>query len=145
MSSTPTLLSNSRLRSKSMQSQTPAASSSSHVALRGSARELLPNSRPAGPVDSSEIASLTVRVRSGGDIADLKRAVGDLYAQPLDRRNYLSKAELAEKYGQQYNLVVSHRSAAERSLVLTGKLGDLLRAFPANVHMFHHSRGTYRG
>jgi len=45
----------------------------------------------------------------------------------------------------QHNLVVSHRSAAERSIVLTGKLGDLLNAFHADVHMFHHSSGTYRG
>jgi kumamolisin len=141
-----------------MRSHTPATSSSSHVALRGSVRELLPNSRPAGPVDASEIASVTVRVRSGGEIADLEQTVKDIYAQPLDKRDYLSKQELADKYGsraddldavehfaQQHNLVVSHRSAAERSLVLTGKLGDLLRAFPANVHMYHHSRGTYRG
>jgi kumamolisin len=135
-----------------------AVSAASHVPLRGSARELLPNSRPAGPVDPSEIASITVRVRSGGDIGDLERTVEKLYAQPLDTRRYLSQDELAEKYGaraddldavehfaQQHNLVVSNRSAAERSLVLTGKLGDLLRAFPADVHMFHHSRGTYRG
>ena len=50
-----------------------------------------------------------------------------------------------EHYAQQHNLVVSHRSAAERTLVLTGKLGDLLNAFHADVHIFHHSTGTYRG
>src|SRR5437870_4325273 len=142
-----------------MESQRPqAASSPSHVPLQGSVRELLPNSRPAGGIDPSEIASITVRTRAGGDIADLEQTVRDLYAHPLDQRNYLSKPELEEKYGaraddldaiehfaQQHNLVISHRSAAERSLVLTGKLADLLRAFPADLHMFHHASGTYRG
>jgi kumamolisin len=81
-----------------------------------------------------------------------------MYAKPVGDRAYLSKAELAERHGaipedfdaierfaQQHNLFVSHRSTAERSLVLTGKLGDLLNAFPADVHMFHHSSGEYRG
>jgi kumamolisin len=121
-------------------------------------RELLPNSRPAGPIDPSETVSITVRTRAGGDVADLEKAVHDLYAQPVDKRQYMSRSELAEKYGaraedfdaiehfaQQHNLMVSHRNAAERSLVLTGKLGDLLNAFPADLHMFHHSSGTYRG
>lgn len=50
-----------------------------------------------------------------------------------------------EQFGQRHNLVVSHRNAAERSLVLTGKLKDLTNAFHADLHMFHHARGTYRG
>ena len=42
-----------------------------YVPLPGSKRALLPNSRLAGPVDTSEIASITVRVRSAGDPAAL--------------------------------------------------------------------------
>ncbi len=41
--------------------------------------------------------------------------------------------------------MVVHRSAAERSIVIKGKLNDLLAAFPADVRMYHHSTGTYRG
>ena len=37
------------------------------------------------------------------------------------------------------------RSAAQRLLVLRGILGDLLKVFPAQVHRYHHSQGTYRG
>ena len=38
-----------------------------------------------------------------------------------------------------------HRDAATRSVVLHGQLGDLLAAFPADLKLYHHARGTYRG
>jgi kumamolisin len=53
--------------------------------------------------------------------------------------------DLVEQFAHQHNLVVAHRSAAERSIVLKGTVGDLLKAFPADVSMYHHSSGTYRG
>jgi kumamolisin len=130
----------------------------SYVPLPGSERELLPNSRPAGSVDPEEITSVTVRVRPSGRPEELESKVQAIYNQPLKERQYLSHEELREQHGArsedldtieqfalQHDLVVSHRSAAERSLVLTGKLSDLLNAFHADVHIFHHSSGTYRG
>src|SRR5271154_2943921 len=129
-----------------------------YVPLPGSKRSLLPNSRPAGPVDPSEIASLTVRVRSTGDTAALAKRVYDQASQPLASRTYLTREELAAQHGaskddldkieafaQKHNLFVVHRSGAERSIVLRGKLSDLLAAFPADVQIYHHSTGTYRG
>src|SRR5277367_5831312 len=129
-----------------------------YVPLPGSKRSLLPNSRPAGPVDPSEIASLTVRVRSSGDTAALAKRVYDQASQPLASRTYLTREELAAQHGaskddldkiealaQKHNLFVVHRNAAERSIVLRGKLSDLLAAFPADVQIYHHSTGTYRG
>jgi kumamolisin len=129
-----------------------------YVPLPGSQRTLLPNSRPAGPVDPSEIASVTVRVRSVGDPAALARQVYDLASQKLGQRNYLTHEQLEQQHGarpedldliehfaQQHNLMVVHRSAAERSVVLKGKLGDLLAAFHADVRLYHHASGTYRG
>ncbi len=126
--------------------------------LRGSNRMLLPNSRSAGPVDLSLVQSITVRVRAIGDIASLERAVYEQSSLPLEKRAYMTREELAkehgaresdldlvERYAQQHNLLISHRSAAERSIVLAGKLGNLLKAFPANVRMYHHANGTYRG
>jgi kumamolisin len=53
--------------------------------------------------------------------------------------------DLVEQFAHQHNLVVAHRSAAERSIVLKGTVGDLLKAFPADISMYHHSTGTYRG
>jgi kumamolisin len=129
-----------------------------YVPLAGSARELLPDSRAAGSIDASEVTSVTVRVRSAADPADLEQKVRALHDQPLQNREYFSREALAaqhgaraddldgiERFAQQHNLMVSRRNAAERTLVLTGALGDLLSAFHADLHMFHHSSGTYRG
>ncbi len=131
---------------------------SGFVTLPGSKRLLLPNSRPAGPIDPSQIETITVRVRSAGDPAALEKTVNEQSKLPPKDRTYLTREELAQKLGasaadldlveqlaQQHNLVVVHRSAAERSIVLRGKLGDLLNAFPADVQLYHHSSGTYRG
>jgi kumamolisin len=129
-----------------------------YVPLPGSGRTLLPDSRPAGPIDPSEIASLTVRVRSVGDPKKLVNKAYDLAGKPLTKRTYLTHAELEKQHGakqedfdkiehfaQEHDLMVVHRSAAERSLVLKGKLGDLLAAFHADVQIYHHATGTYRG
>jgi len=128
------------------------------VPLAGSRRDLLPGSRPTGSVDPREIVSVTVRVRSAGDPAQLERHVRELYEKPLAAREYLTYEALAERHGaraadldaveryaQRHNLFVSHRSAARRSLTLTGQLGDLLDAFHADLHMYDHAGGPYRG
>ena len=128
------------------------------VTLPGSKRTLLPNSRPAGPIDPTEIASLTVRTRSAGDVAALEKRVHQQSREPLAKRTYLTREELARGHGakpedldlveqlaHEHDLVVVHRNAAERSIVLRGKLGNLLSLFPADVQMYHHSSGTYRG
>lgn len=128
------------------------------VSLPGSKRTPLSNSRLAGPVDRSEPATLTVRVRSIGDLEQLEKSVYEESARPLAERKYLTREQLAQRYGadphdldqieeyaHEHDLVVVHRSAAERSVVLKGKLGDLLDAFPADVQIYHHAAGSYRG
>ena len=128
------------------------------VTLHGSQRRPLPNSRAAGPVDPTEVTSVTIRLRPVNDLADLAATVERLYARPLAKRTYLTREELTHRHGarredldavehfaQRHNLTVSHRSAAQRSLTLTGQLGDILSAFPAKLAMFDHSTGTYRG
>jgi len=129
-----------------------------YVPLPGSKRVLLPNSRAAGPIDPSAIASVTVRVRSAGDPESLAKKAYELASTPMAERKYLTHEELEKQHGaaqedldtiehfaEEHDLTVVHRSAAERSLVLKGKLGDLLAAFHADVQIYHHAAGTYRG
>jgi kumamolisin len=129
-----------------------------YVSLPGSKRTLLPNSRPAGPINRSEVASVTVRVRSAGDPETLAKKAYDLANLPLAERKYLTHEDLEKQHGasqedldkiehfaQEHDLTVVHRSAAERSVVLKGKLGDLLAAFHADVQIYHHATGSYRG
>jgi len=70
-----------------------------YVPLPGSRRTLLPNSRPAGPIDPSTIATVTVRVRSAGDMAALEEAVKAQGGQRPTERTYLSDEQLAREYG----------------------------------------------
>ncbi|HEX3760086.1 MAG TPA: S53 family serine peptidase [Kofleriaceae bacterium] len=129
-----------------------------YVPLNGSKRELLPNSHAAGALDLSEIVSLTIRVRSVGDPATLVELARELGRTPVAERRYLTHAELADQHGAaeadldavvgfagRHKLTVVRRSAVERSVVVKGQLRDLLAAFPAEVGMYHHSTGTYRG
>jgi kumamolisin len=131
---------------------------SKYVKLPGSTRKLLPNSRPAGPIDITDQASLTVHVRPQADFGRLEEMVKKQSSQPLSKRTYLSRDELADRYGasaedldlveqlaQKHDLMVVHRSARERSIVLKGSLGDLLNAFPADVKQYSHANGSYRG
>ncbi len=128
------------------------------VPLVGSKRTLLSNSRPVGSVDKTEITSLTIHVRSSGDLRELESQVYDQSILPLDERRYLTHADFETQYGassadmdlieklaQEHDLMIAHRSLSERSIVVVGSLGDLLDAFPADVRMYHHSTGTYRG
>ena len=127
------------------------------IPLAGSRHQPLAQSRPAGPLDSSEVISITVRTRPASSDNDLERKVAEIYSQPIASREYVAPEEIAtehgadphdldliETYAQKHNLVVSHRSEAERSLVLTGKLADLISAFPADLHLVHHSTGSFR-
>ena len=128
------------------------------VTLPGSQRKPLANSRAAGPADPAEITNITVRLCPVNALDALAASVEKIYARPLAKRTYLTRDELARRHGarredlnaiehfaQRHNLAVSHRSAAQRSLTLTGELGDILAAFPAKLRMFDHSTGTYRG
>ena len=128
------------------------------VPLPGSGRELLPQSRTAGSIDPTEIVNLTIRTRAANNFPDLEAQVLALYQTPLKDRQYFTRAQLVQQFGaraedfnaveqlaQQNNLVVSRRNSAQRTIVLSGRLGDLLNAFKADVHIFHHSTGTYRG
>ena len=129
-----------------------------YVPIRGSARSLLPNSRAAGPVDASEMASLTIRLRSVGDPSSLIDKAYQLGNTPLGQRQYLTHDQLEaahgasatdlntiEQFAQTHNLTVVRRSAGERSVIVRGHLGDLLNAFHADVRIYHHATGTYRG
>jgi len=129
-----------------------------YVPLPGSRRVPLPKSRPAGPVNLKQLASLTLRIRSKGDMEALRKRVYEQADLPPAQRQYLTREELEaqhcadpadmeaiEQVAQQHDLRVAYRSDAERSIVLEGELGNLLDAFPADVQMYHHASGTYRG
>lgn len=129
-----------------------------YVPLAGSEKTLLEHSRPAGRVDLSEIQRLTVRVRSQSTLQALEKIGYDQAALPLGQRKYLTLGELEQHFGasgadldavervaQRHDLRVVRRSRAARSITLEGRMGDLLSTFRADVRLYHHARGSYRG
>ncbi len=128
-----------------------------HVSLSGSSRRRLPHTHLVGLIDRLEMASLTVRVRSRGDLAALEEQVHSQSDQPLAQRRYLSHEEFEQQYGadpadielveqfaQEHGLTAVRRSLGERSITLNGRLGDLVDAFHADVQMVRHSSGISR-
>jgi len=129
-----------------------------HAVLPGSRRSLLPKSEWLHAIEGDEVARLTVRVRSLGDRKELLELVNHVARQPVAKRKYLTHSEFTARYGARrsdldaveklaahFHLRVARRSEAERTIVLEGRLGDLLSAFPAQVAMYRHPSGTYRG
>jgi kumamolisin len=129
-----------------------------YVTLSGSHRLPLPGSRNAGPVDHAQLTRVSVRVRSKGNLADLGKELEEIYRSPLRERAYLSRQSVAERFGaapedlaaieqlaQRHDLRVIGRSGPQRTVMLTGQLGDLLKAFPADLQQYHHPLGAYRG
>ena len=102
--------------------------------------------------------SITVKVRSRGDLSALEEEVYEQAQRPLRERRYLGASDIEERYGAstqdldaveqvaaRHDLLVSRRSPAERTVILSGKLGDVLSMFRANVALYRHAGGTYRG
>lgn len=128
------------------------------VSLPGSRRVVRAGSKSIGPVDKSEVATITILLRSKGDRKKLEQWALEQSEKPINEQSRISKAELAanfgasaedldkvERYAASHNLSVVFRQAASRTICLRGKLRDLLAAFPANVKMYQHTKGSYRG
>jgi kumamolisin len=93
-----------------------------------------------------------------GDSTALNKLVYEQAGLSLGKRMYLTHEELerrfgaakddidaVERYAQRHDLQVVHRSAAERCVVVKGRLSDLVGAFHADLQIYHHAAGTYRG
>jgi kumamolisin len=117
----------------------------SYARLPETKRTVPTNATKTEPGGPSEVAELTIRVRSRGDLKKLEREVYAQAARPLTERRYFSHDELDAKYGarpgdfeviesvaSQHGLAVVRRSSSERSIVLRGQMPDLLKAFPSN-------------
>ncbi|WER50527.1 S53 family peptidase [Cupriavidus sp. WKF15] len=136
----------------------PSGPAAQWVLLKGSTRQLLPNSVPVGAADLNQIIALTVKVRSRGNLAELAEEIKKISAQPLKERTYMSREDLARTYGanaddldkvelyaNKHHLRVAERDEGTRRVVLKGTLRDALSAFRADVQMYQHASGVYRG
>jgi kumamolisin len=131
------------------------SASKRRVPLPGSQRAALPSARAVGPADPTERIEVTVVLRprtSGEGVA------AALSTQPLQTRQYLSRAELAaargaapddvaqvEAFARAHGLEIVETNIARRSVVLAGTVAALSAAFGVELQQYEHPGGTYRG
>jgi len=127
-----------------------------HVALVGSERSPLVGAREVGPANPDERLEVSVRLRSrAGKKPPL---AAEALAQPLEKRKLLTRDQLEKQHGadpasvgkieafaREHGLAVVEASAARRTVVLSGTVSAMNKAFGVELKQFEHPNGTYRG
>jgi len=124
-----------------------------HVSLEGSKKHRLHNAQIAGEVPSGEF-QVTVMVRRQKPLPDAAVSA----KVKLHERNYMSRHDLATKYGaaaadlekvaafaQAHHLRVVEKDAAKRHVILSGTAQNYNQAFGVDLKMYKSAETTYRG
>ena len=126
--------------------------------LPQSERKALRLARVSGPADPAEVARVTVVLRPRSPERELELVRKLSSVRPRDR-TYLSRLEFEREFGSageelvkvrdfaaENSLSVVEESAAKRSVVLSGTVGHLSKAFNVTLARYEHpARGSYRG
>jgi len=124
------------------------------VFIRGSDKRPLPNAKSIGPAPKDERVEVTVRLRPR---TPLPKAA-DLLTPSTTPRQILSHEEFesrhaadpkdiaqVRKFAQANGLLVVRESASRRSVMLSGTVEKLNKAFGVNLQTYNYPTGTYRG
>lgn len=127
------------------------------IALSRPRKLLPPFRRSSAPVDLSQSVELTIVVRSRGSEDEWRELVTELTSGLPRRRRYLTRAEVARKWGaspddlaavqkfaRTLRLKVVSADAFRRSVVVRGSLERLGRAFDVTFRSVAHPLGTFR-
>src|SRR5487761_976903 len=138
--------------------RTPSTSRSEpRVAIPGSDRGTVTGAKPVGKVDPGQRIEITIQLRRRPG-ADLERKVGEMAAQRLDDRQYLTRKELehlggadpsdiasVDAFAHQHNLTVSEVSIPRRTVKLAGTVSDFSKSFGVTLKRFKAGNVSYRG
>jgi len=132
-----------------------------YVPLHGSERVALPGARAVGAANPDERIEVTVRLRSRSPEKIAGKSVvsaGELGAQPVNERQYLSRDEFRQNFGadpadvtkleefaHEHGLAISKVDLAQRTVILTGTVAKFSDAFDVELVRFQHAEGEYRG
>jgi kumamolisin len=126
------------------------------VPLAGSERAPLPGAREIGPANPNEVVDVTIRLRSKSG----KKPVVDAgeFSKPIEKRKILSREEfesqhsadpasiaLVESFASEHGLTVKETSAARRTVILSGTVAEMNKAFGVELKKYKHAAGEYRG
>lgn len=129
------------------------------LAVRGGEPRTLPSPARPSPaaVDLSEVAEVTIVVRSRGTDDEWQQLVAESTRGLPGERRYLTRAELSRKWGASpealetvqswatsHGLKIVSADAFRRCVVVSGTLEQLTRAFGVQLRAIHHPLGTFR-
>ncbi|MFY9949348.1 MAG: S53 family peptidase [Candidatus Sulfotelmatobacter sp.] len=114
--------------------------------VAGSERTPLEGARKIGPANPSENVDVTIRLRPRSPI------------KPTEQRSIVSRKEfeqrhgadpksiaLVESFARAHKLLVKEKSAARRTVILSGPVAAMNQAFGVELNEYEHPGGTYRG
>lgn len=127
-----------------------------HFALAGSERAPLEGAREIGPANPNEMLDVTIRLRSR---AGKKPIVNpDEFTKPVEERTILSRKDFEQRHGadadsiarveafaREHKLIVKEKSAARRTVILSGTVAAMNAAFGVHLKTYEHPSGKYRG
>ncbi len=131
---------------------------SEKINLPKSERAALPGSRRTGPADPNEIVDVTVYTSRRSKAMRLFPNLEELGQTPIPQRRYLTREEFAAMHGaasgdfarvrefaEANGLRVKSENIGARSIVLTGTVAALSRAFEVDLGRYEYLSGAFRG
>lgn len=122
--------------------------------LKGSERAPMPNAQEVGPANPNEQINVTIFLRSRSGTSPITNEEMD---RPLAERNFLSREEFERQHGahpdsiakveafaREFGLTVKEKSAARRTVVLSGTVAAMNQAFGVELKEYRHATGRYR-
>ena len=124
--------------------------------LKGSERTALPGAVAKGRADPRERLEVSVVLRRRGAEALRARvrglASGDRSAERMSREEFARQhgaapADIArvKRFARAHGLAVVQEDAPRRTVILSGTVADMEKAFAVELKVFEHGRGSYRG
>jgi kumamolisin len=124
--------------------------------LAGSERTPLPGAREIGPANPNETVDVTIRLRSRTGKKPIVNS--EEFTKPIEERTILSRKEFEQRHGadpdsiakveafaREHKLKVKEKSAARRTVILSGPVSAMNEAFGVELKEYEHSTGKYRG
>ena len=124
--------------------------------LAGSVRTPMEGAREIGPANLNEQVEVTIRLRSRGG---KRRFISDEeFKKPIQERTILSRGEFEKRHGadpasiarvesfaRAHDLIVKEKSAARRTVILTGTVAAMNTAFGVELRQYENPDCKYRG
>ena len=124
--------------------------------LAGSERAAMPGAREIGPANPHETLDVTIRLRSR---AGKKPPVNpNEFTKDIQKRTVLTRKEFAQQHGadpesiarvesfaREHKLTVKEKSAARRTVIVSGTVAAMNQAFGVELKEYQHATGRYRG